>query len=258
MTSSGLVVERDGAVVVLRIDRPEARNSLTGALLEALGAALLDAEADDDIRAVVLTGTGDRAFSSGLDLKEFADAGAIRGVEPSAWDAYLRLLRGEIGVPMVGAANATALAGGLELLLGCDLIVASSEAELGFPEVRRGLFPGGNGTTVGQRIPLAIALEMTLTGTATDAARAHQVGLVNAVVPPDEVLPTALALAQRIAANAPLGVAACRELVRLSAVGAPSAPERLRHWQEIVFGSDDAREGALAFVERRDPLWTGR
>jgi enoyl-CoA hydratase/carnithine racemase len=253
-----LVVERDGPVVVLRLNRPEARNALTTTLLEDLGRALLAAEADDTVRAVVLTGTGDRAFSSGLDLRAFAGGSDMTAVAPEAWDAYLRLLRSEITVPVVGAANATALAGGLELLLGCDLVVASAEAELGLPEVRRGLFPGGNGTAIGRHLPLAVALEMALTGTSISAERAHALGLVNAVVPPDEVLPTAVGLAQRIAANAPLGVAACRELVRLSAVGDPTAPDRLRHWQQVVFQSEDAREGATAFVERRDPVWRGR
>lgn len=253
-----VVVERDGEVTVIRLDRPEARNALTRGMLEDLGRALVEAEADDAVRAVVLTGTGDRAFSSGLDLRAFAGGLGTGDVDPVAWDAYLRLLGSEISVPLVGAANATALAGGLELLLGCDLVVASSAAELGLPEVRRGLFPGGNGTDLGRRIPLAVALEMTLTGSSISAERAHALGLVNAVVAPEDVLPTALALARRIAAAAPLGVAACRELVRLSAVGDPTAPERLRHWQQVVFGSDDAREGAAAFVERRDPVWRGR
>ena len=253
-----LVREQDGPVVVLRLNRPEARNALTRELLEDLGRALLEAEADDGVRAVVLTGTGDRAFCSGMDLRSFAGGTDMTAVAPDAWDAYLRLLRGEITVPMVGAANGTALAGGLELLLGCDLVVASADAELGLPEVRRGLFPGGNGTAIGRRLPLAIALEMTLTGVSIDAGRAHALGLVNAVVPAAEVVPTAVALARRIAANAPLGVAACRELVRISAVGDPTTPDRLAHWQHVVFESDDAREGATAFVERRDPVWRGR
>lgn len=253
-----LVREQDGPVVVLRLNRPEARNALTAELLEDLGRALIEAEADDGVRAIVLTGTGDRAFCSGMDLRSFAGGADMTAVAPDAWDAYLRLLRSEVAVPMVGAANATALAGGLELLLGCDLVVASSDAQLGLPEVRRGLFPGGNGTAIGRRLPLGVALEMTLTGTSIDAERAHRLGLVNAVVAPADVVPTAVALAQRIAANAPLGVAACRELVRLSAVGDPSAAERLTHWQHVVFQSDDAREGATAFVERRDPVWTGR
>jgi enoyl-CoA hydratase/carnithine racemase len=258
MTTQELVREQDGPVVVLRLNRPEARNALTTGLLEDLGRAIVEAEADDGVRALVLTGTGDRAFSSGMDLRSFSGGADMTAVAPEAWDAYLRLLRSEVTVPMVGAANATALAGGLELLLGCDLIVASSEARLGLPEVRRGLFPGGNGTAIGRRVPLAVALEMTLTGQSIDADRAHHLGLVNAVVPPAEVVPTAVALAQRIAANAPLGVAACRELVRIAAVGDPTAPERLTHWQHLVFGSDDAREGAAAFVERRDPVWRGR
>jgi enoyl-CoA hydratase/carnithine racemase len=158
----------------------------------------------------------------------------------------------------VAAANGSALAGGLELLLGCDVIVASSDATFGLPEVKRGLFPGGSGTMLGQRIPLGVALELTMTGRSIDATRAFDLGLVNEVAPPAGVLDAAMALAGEIAANAPLGVAACKELVRLNVVDAERARERLREWQPVVFGSDDAVEGATAFVERRDPVWRGR
>ena len=150
------------------------------------------------------------------------------------------------------------MAGGLELLLGCDVVVASSEARFGLPEVKRGLFAAGGGTFIGQRIPLAIALEITLTGDLIDAGRAYELGLVNQVVPPDEVLDAALALAERIAANGPLGVAASKELVRLAASDPRRARERLAEWQRVVFASEDAQEGALAFVEKRPPVWTGR
>jgi len=252
-----LVRERHDHVLVLRLNRPESRNALDGPLLEALGAALVAAEADSDVRAVVLTGTGDRAFSAGMDLRAFADGESMTAIAPEALAAYYRLIDGEMTVPLVGAANATAVAGGLELLLGCDLIVASSAAQFGFPEVRRGLFPGGGGTAIGRRIPLAVALEMTMTGMPISAQRAYEVGLVNTVVAPDEVGATALELAQRIAGNAPLAVAACQELVHAFATGSPAALERRDHWRGVVFSSDDATEGARAYVERRDPVWRG-
>ncbi len=253
-----LVAERQGAVVVLRLNRPEARNALTAGLLEQLGRAIVAAEEDPESRAIVLTGTGDRAFCAGMDLRSFAAGESMTDMDPSALDAYYRLLSGDVTVPLVGAANATAVAGGLELLLGCDLIVASSDAKFGMPEVQRGLFPGGNGTAISQRIPLGVALEMTMTGNLITAERAHEIGLVNAVVAPDEVAATALGLAERIAANAPLGVAAVKELVRLAAAHAPTTQERLAHWQKVVFQSEDAKEGATAYVERRDPQWRGR
>ncbi len=252
-----LVRERRGNVLVARLNRPEARNALDAALIRGISRAMNDADADPEIRAVVLTGTGDRAFCAGMDLRAFAGGEAPAGGGPEATDGFFRLIRGEVRVPVIGAANATAVAGGLELLLGCDLIVASSEARFGLPEVKRGLFAAGGGTSLGTRVPLAVALEIALTGDTVDA-RAYSLGLVNAVVPPEQVLPTALGFAERIAANGPLGVAATKELVRLGVTDAARAAERLRELQRVVFGSVDAKEGATAFVEGRAPVWRGR
>ena len=252
-----LVRERRGYVLVARLNRPEARNALTQALIEAIGAAMLDAEADPDVRVVVLTGTGDRAFCAGMDLRAFA-RGEQEPTDPERREAFFRFLRGEVAVPVIGAANAAAVAGGFELLLGCDIVVASSEAKFGLPEVKRGLLPAGGGTMLGTRIPLAIALEIALTGDAIDAARARELGLVNVVVAPADVLTTAIGYAERIAANGPLAVAATKELVRLAVTDAARSAERLTEWQPVVFGSADAREGATAFVEKRAPVWRGR
>jgi enoyl-CoA hydratase len=168
------------------------------------------------------------------------------------------LIRGEVSVPLIGAANATAVAGGFELLLACDVIVASSLARFGLPEVKRGLFAAGGGTMLGTRVPLSVALELTLTGDSVTADRAYQLGLVNAVVEPDQVLPTALSYADRIAANAPLGLAATKELVRLAVADPAGAWSRVEHWRGAVFDSEDAKEGAIAFVEKRAPVWRGR
>jgi enoyl-CoA hydratase/carnithine racemase len=256
--SDVLVRERRGNVLVARLNRPEARNALDAALIRSIGEAMSDAEADAEIRAVVLTGTGDRAFSAGMDLRAFAGGGATTGGDPEATAGFFRLVRGEVNVPVIGAANASAVAGGFELLLGCDIIVASSGARFGLPEVKRGLFAAGGGTFLGTRVPLAVALEIALTGDTIDAERAHALGLVNAVVPPDDVLSTALGYADRIAANGPLGVAATKELVRLGVTDAARAAERLRELQPLVFGSEDAKEGATAFVEKRPPVWRGR
>jgi enoyl-CoA hydratase/carnithine racemase len=252
-----LVRERRGDVLVLRLNRPEARNALTPGLMRGIGQAVLDAEADREVRVIVLTGTGDRAFCAGMDLRAFAsgDAGVSSG---EAYAAFLRLLDGEVAVPMIGAANATAVAGGLELLLGCDVIVASAAAEFGLPEVTRGLFAGGGGTAIGRRVPLGVALEIVLTGAPITAARAYEIGLVNVVVPPDEVLPAAIAMAERIAANGPLGVRASKELVRLAVTDGARWAERRAELQQTVFTSEDAREGATAFVEKRAPVWRGR
>ncbi len=256
--SDELVVERRDNVVVLRLNRPEARNALNPAMLNGIGEAILDAESDPEVRAIVLTGTGDRAFCAGMDLRSFASGESMSGGDPEAAAAYARLFSGDVAVPMVGAANATAVAGGLELLLGCDMIVASSEAEFGLPEVKRGLFAAGGGTAIGTRIPLGVALELVLTGDRITAARAYEVGLVNAVVPAGEVLATAVALAERIAVNGPLGLRASKELTRLAVTDTARWSERRVELQQTVFASEDAKEGATAFVEKRPPVWRGR
>jgi enoyl-CoA hydratase/carnithine racemase len=250
-----LVRERRGAILVARLNRPEVRNALNMALMGEIGLALLDAEQDPAIRAVVLTGTGDRAFCAGMDLEEFANDRQASG--GPGMERFRQFLNGDPGVPVIGAANATAVAGGMELLLSCDLVVASSEAKLGLPEVKRGLIPGGGGTFLGTRLPLALAMEIVLTGDSVDAARAYQMGLVNAVVAPERVLDTALALAERIAANGPLAVTAAKELVRLSIEDHGAARRRLGELVQSVFASNDAKEGALAFVEKRAAVWTG-
>lgn len=245
-------------MLVARLNRPEARNALTPQLVRSIGAVIVDAEVDPEIRAVVLTGTGDRAFCAGMDLRAFA-AGEQSGLgDDDAGRAFLRLTEGAVTVPLVGAANGSALAGGYELLLACDVIIASAEATFGLPEVKRGLFPAGGGTFLGTRVGLGIALELTLTGEPISAARAYELGLVNTVVAPDDVMDTALAMAERVAGNGPLAVTAVKELVRLGVSDPARARERLSELRDAVFSSEDAREGALAFVEKRTPVWRGR
>jgi enoyl-CoA hydratase/carnithine racemase len=179
-----LVSEQRGAVRVLRLNRPAARNALNPELMSELGLALTAAENDPEVRCVILTGTGDRAFCAGMDLRAFAERGtpSPRNTEGAA--AFGRFIQGKVSLPVVGAANATAVAGGFELLLGCDVVVASDQASFGLPEVKRGLFAAGGGVFISTRIPLAVALELTLTGDPVDAQRALALGLINRVVPP--------------------------------------------------------------------------
>ena len=251
-----LVTERRGAVTVLRLNRPEARNALNPELLEAVGLAMVEAENDPDVRAVVLTGTGDKAFCAGMDLRGFAEARTVGG-RGEGMQGFARFSQGDIALPIVGAANATAVAGGFELLLGCDVVVASDAASFGQPEVKRGLFAAGGGVFLSTRIPLAVALELTLTGDPIDAQRAYELGLVNQVVPAGEVLDAAVALAERIARNGPLALQATKQLVRTASTDLEKARALAAEWQPKVFGSDDAKEGATAFIEKRDPVWTG-
>jgi enoyl-CoA hydratase len=255
-----LVQEQRGAVSVLRLNRPEARNALNPELLTAIGLAMVEAERDPEVRAVVLTGTGDRAFCAGMDLRAFAEGGTVGGLggHPEGMQGFTRFTQGEIRVPVVGAANATAVAGGFELLLGCDVVVASEAASFGLPEVKRGLFAAGGGVFVSTRIPLAVALELTLTGDLVDATRAQALGLINQVVRPAEVLDAAVALAERIAANGPLALQATKQIVRTASTDLAHARVLAAEWQPKVFGSEDAKEGATAFIERRDPVWKGR
>ena len=251
--SDELIKERDGNVLTVRLNRPDARNAINAAVMQGLAAAVRDAETDPEIRAMVITGTGDRAFCAGMDLRAFAESGTA-DIPPD----YLRLMNGQVSVPLLAAVNGVAVGGGCEMALACDVAVASTAASFGLPEIKRGLIPGVGLMHLAKRMPLGAALELALTGERIDAQRAHELGFVNHVVAPSDVLDTTLEIAQTIAANAPLGLQAIKELVRLAAYGAPNAEARQSEWLQIVFSSEDAKEGATAFVEKRAPVWQGR
>lgn len=251
---------RQGSVEILKLNRPEQRNALSPELIAAITDALAEIETDDAVRCVVLTGAGDRAFCAGMDLKAFA---ASRSEAPAATEPE-QPARREGGFfenfekPVIGAINGTAVAGGFELMLHCDIAVASDAAKFGIAEVKRGLFAAGGGYTLPSRIPLALAMELGLTGELIDAETARQWGLVNRVVPFDDVLPTALKIAESVGANGPLAVRVTKKLMRATAEhGVDAARELARENQELVFGSKDALEGATAFAEKREPQWTG-
>jgi enoyl-CoA hydratase/carnithine racemase len=253
-----LLRERRGHVEILTINRPEARNAINGAVSVGIGSALDELAQDPEAWVVVLTGAGDKAFSAGMDLKAFAagEGATVMG----ASGGFGGITRREFPKPLVAAVNGSALAGGLEIMLSCDLVVAAEHAVFGIPEAKRGLIAGAGGLVrLPRRLPLAVALEMALTGDPIDAARAHALGLVNAVVPADRLLDEALALAERIAQNAPLSVRYSKSVM----VQAAQVPEE-EAWRisdaarDVVFSSPDAMEGPIAFAEKRAPNWTGR
>jgi enoyl-CoA hydratase len=250
-----VLVERHGAVVVVTLNRPEQRNALDGETMAGIGRTFTDAIDDDSVAALVLTGAGDKAFCAGMDLKAFAAGGTPSADSGPGLEV---LFGGTYPKPIVGAANGSAVAGGFELLLACDLVVAADHARFGIPEAKRGLVAAGGGVLqLPRRLPLALALELGLTGDLFDAARAYEVGLVNRVVPASDVLPEALRLAEAIAANGPLAVRFTKEHMRAAADG---RVDRAAYDQGVgrIFTSEDAVEGATAFAERRAPVWKGR
>lgn len=237
-------------VLVLTLNRPDAGNALNGALSEALSNALTDAETNDDVRVVVITGSGEKIFCAGMDLKAFAAGEDLAKIGMGF--AALRKFK----KPLIAAVNGHALAGGFEVVMMCDLVVSVDSARFGIPEVKRGLFAAGGGVRLPARIPLAVALEMGLTGDPIDAARAKELGLINQVVPGAELRNAALALASRVSANGPLAVQATKQLM-LDEIGSGNSA-LLGELQKKVFSSEDAKEGATAFAQKRAPEWKGR
>jgi enoyl-CoA hydratase len=244
---------RQGNVLVVTINRPEQRNAFDAATIMGLGEAFSDAEGDDGVRCIVLTGAGDRAFCAGMDLKAFAAGKMALDPGRPGLEIFTRRIYPK---PVIAAVNGAAVAGGFELMMACDLVVAADHAMLGIAEVKRGLIAAGGGTRLPRRIPIAIALEMGLTGDLIDARRAFELGLVNRVVPRERVLDEALALASRVAANGPLALTVTKQLMR-EEIGVGDW-EHIRDVVAPVFASEDAREGASAFAEKRAPRWKSR
>jgi enoyl-CoA hydratase len=253
--SETVTVERQGPVLVITLDRPAKRNAMNGVMARGLAAAVDTLDADPQLVVGVLTGAGG-TFCAGMDLAAF-----LTGDRPEVPGRGLGgITRTPPATPLIAAVEGYALAGGCELALACDLIVAAEDATFGLPEVTRGLFAGAGGLVrLPRRIPPAIALEHALTGDPLPAAEAAGWGLVNRLTPPGGALEGALELAARIARNGPLAVRATKQVVQ-SAPGWPADElwDRQQVLLDEVFASADAREGAQAFTERRAPRWTGR
>lgn len=244
-----------GAVLVITIDRPAARNCIDRATARQIGEALDRLDADADLGAAVLHGAGG-GFSAGMDLKAFA-----RGELPVAGDrGFAGIAQRGARKPIVAAIEGFALAGGLEIALACDILVAARDARLGIPEVSRGLIAGAGGLwRLPRRVGAGQAALLALTGAPVDGVEAHRIGLVDRLVEPGQARAEALGIAAAIAGNAPLALAATKAVLTESAT--LGATEFWPRQQEIlipIIKSADAREGAVAFAEKRPPRWQGR
>ncbi|QYY33207.1 crotonase/enoyl-CoA hydratase family protein [Cupriavidus pinatubonensis] len=253
--SDTLQLETRGNILLITMNRPEARNAMDFETATALAAALAQLESRDDLSVAILTGAGG-TFCSGMDLKGF-----LAGKRPSLpGRGFGGLTEAQPRKVLIAAVEGYALAGGFEMALACDLIVASKAAKFGLPEVKRGLVAAAGGLMrLPSRIPYHIAMEYALTGNMLGAEQAHTYGLVNRLTEPGQALEAAIALAEEVGANGPMAVAVSKQIVSESADwSAAEMFERQRPLVAPVFTSSDAREGAAAFAEKRKPVWTGK
>lgn len=257
MSAQELVLtEEINGVLVVTINRPEARNAINYDTAEQLAHVFERLDADSSLRLGILTGAG-KGFSAGMDLKDFAKS----RIRPRIGNrGFAGLTEAPPAKPLIAAVEGFALAGGFEMVLACDMVVAARDAKFGLPEVKRGLVPGSGGMLrLPRRLPYPVAMEMILTGDMFSADRAHQFGLVNALTEPGEALAGALSLADRISENGPLAIQTAKQIINESLdwsqqeMFAKQAP-RMKH----IFESEDAREGSLAFAEKRKPVWQGK
>ena len=259
-----VLTERQGHILIVTINRPEARNAVNAAVHVGIGTALDEAEADPDIRVVIVTGAGDKAFCAGADLVALSRGGALAPEDKAqqAW-GFGGFAAHPISKPVIGAVNGFAFGGGCELALMCDLIVASENAQFGLPEVKVGLFAAAGGAfRIVKQLPPKLAMEHLLTGDPFDAATALRYGFANRVVPLADLMPTAIALAEKIAGNAPLSVQASKRVALRMQDGQIAGDDA--HWADnsrerrALMASEDAREGPRAFAEKRKPVWKAR
>ncbi|BBZ46291.1 enoyl-CoA hydratase [Mycobacterium parmense] len=248
-----VLVEQRDRILIITINRPKAKNAVNAAVANGLAEAVDRLDGDPGLSVGILTGAGG-SFCAGMDLKAFA-----RGELPIVAGRGMGFTERPPDKPLIAAVEGYALAGGTELALATDLIVASKDSAFGIPEVKRGLVAGGGGLLrLPERIPYAIAMELALTGENLPAERAHRLGLVNVLAEPGTALEEALALAERIAANGPLAVAATKRIIVESRGW--SRETMFAEQNKIltpVFSSNDAKEGAVAFAEKRPARWTG-
>jgi enoyl-CoA hydratase len=248
-----VLVEQRDRILIITINRPDARNAVNAAVSRGLADAVERLDSDPGLSVGIVTGAGG-SFCAGMDLKAFA-----RGENIIVEGRGMGFTEQPPVKPLIAAVEGYALAGGTEVALATDLIVASRDSAFGIPEVKRGLVAGGGGLLrLPQRIPYAVAMELALTGDNLPAERAHELGLVNVLAEPGSALDAAIKLAEKITANGPLAVAATKRIIVESRNWRPD--EMFAEQMNIlmpVFSSNDAKEGAIAFAEKRAPRWTG-
>lgn len=251
-------IERDGAVALLTVNRPEALNAFNSEQLDALLARVREVSADPAIRAAIVTGAGERAFVAGADIKEMQAKTPLEAKAFAELGHAVCLAIERAPQPVIAAVNGFALGGGCEIALACDIRLASERAQFGQPEVSLGIFPGWGGT---QRLPrlvgAGVAKEVIFTGRRVGAEEALRIGLVNAVHPPDDLLPKARELAAQIAAQGPLGVRHAKAAINHAFGETGGGFEHEVQLFALLFGTADQREGMGAFVERRAAQFTG-
>ena len=260
MTFENLLLERDGAVAILTVNRPHVLNALNGQTLTELSAALAEFKADASVRAIIVTGSGEKAFVAGADINELARLSPVEGQEHARRGQLTFDAVEQLGKPVIAAINGFALGGGCELAMACTVRLAADTARLGQPEINLGIIPGYGGS---QRLPRlvgrGVALEMLLTGDMIPAQRAYEIGLVNRVVPAAELQTEARKLAQVLASKAPI---ATRYILDLVNHGLDAPLSQGQSLETALFGtiasSEDMREGTKAFLEKRKPVWQGK
>lgn len=256
-----VLMRRENHVAIITMNRPHVMNAVNAEMSVAMEECIDSFIADPELRVAVITGAG-RAFSAGADLKEVAAGRSLQAPHQRerGWGGFMRQM---VDKPLIAAVNGYALGGGTEMMLACDLAVVAESAQLGLPEVRRGIIAAGGGLLrLGRRVPQAIAMEAVLTGAPISADTALRWGMVNQVVPDDQVLDAALDLAASVARNAPLAVQTSKRLVQQGqSLGSDwSAEAWAASDREIraIMRSEDAKEGPRAFAEKRIPRWSGR
>jgi enoyl-CoA hydratase len=250
----------EDGVGIATLNRPKALNALNSATIAALGKLLDAVDADRSLRALILTGSGEKAFVAGADIAEMAGLSALEA-RRFAERGERTLARLEaLTIPTIAAVNGFALGGGCELAMACDLVYASERARFGQPEVNLGLIPGFGGTQrMARRVGPARALEIILTGEMIDAAKAKEIGLALEVLPAEQLLPHAIQIARKIASRAPAAVALAKRTLHAGlAVDTATAGELERQAFSLLFGTEDTREGLKAFVEKRPAAFQNR